>query len=405
MKFSLFYYPHLGGGDPNAFSRQHLGNDPAQYAYLLEDIRVQTQVADDAGFYGVYFAEHHFQTEGFQVAHNGLLFDTWVGMHTRRLKLGQLGLVLPAWNPLRLAEDISTVAHMFPGRLELGFARGFQSREVAPLAAAHQVEGAMSDRSEADIRNRRLFMENYEILMAALTEDYFRYDGEFSKVPPKDLHWPNPVTQRLGGGVSPEGTVTDLGVVPKLPGRRLPLRWQAFSGSPETVRWAAREGMNLALVELGVETQRRVQDTFREAAAEVGRDLAHGQGIAYIRGMLCLEDGEEARRHDRAASDAYWGTWGDATGFTVSFQPGGGAEALKDRSAPMKPYSYDLVRESRYTFAGDPDEVSRDIERLQAETSCEHLILHYNTGIVPRDVLLRSLDLFGSKVLPRFDAS
>lgn len=396
MKFSLFYFPQLGGGDPEAFERTHLGNDPEMFAYLLEDMKLQVQIADDAGFHGVYFAEHHFQCEGFQVSQNGLLFDTWVGMNTKRLKLGQLGLVLPAWNPLRLAEDIGMVAQMFPGRLELGFARGFQAREVGPLAAAHQVENAMSDYSEADQRNRRLFMENYEVLMKALRQDFIHHEGEFNTIPPKGVTWNNAASQKYGSGVTEDGVVTEISVVPKLPGREMPTRWQAFSGSEETIRWAGREGMNLAMLELKPSVQRQAQEAFREASAEAGRALAYGEGVGYLRGMLCLEDGEAAVAYDRASCDKLWGEWGHATGFSVAFQP----EDFTDWANAK--YDYDLVRESGYSLVGNADDVSRRLEKLLEETSCEHVFFQYNTGTVPRDVLIESLETFATKVMPRF---
>ncbi|MGH9036154.1 MAG: LLM class flavin-dependent oxidoreductase [Acidimicrobiia bacterium] len=396
--FSLFYFASLGAGDPSAYDRRMIGADPDQFAYLMEDLKLQAQAAESYGFYGVYFAEHHFDVEGFESTHNPLLFDLWVAMNTSRIKVGQLGLVLPAWNPLRLAEDVATMTHMIGDRLELGFARGFQTREVAPLAAAHQVEGALSDASEADQRNRRLFQENYEILMAGLTQDLFHYDGEFSQIPPKGLMWFNPATQRYGGGVAPDCTVTDLGIVPKPAGRKVPLRWQAFSFSESTMRWAAREGMNLAMFEIKPEAQRRYQEAYQEESKAAGRDLAYGEGIGYVRGMLCLEDRAEALAYDKAACGKVWGEWFAGTGFTEAFR-------LPSDDPTKFPLAYEyegIMLERGYTFAGTPDDVTRRIETLLENTDAEHLILQMNTGAVPRDVLLRSLELFADKVAPRF---
>ena len=53
-------------------------------------------------------------------------------------------------------------------------------------------------------------------------------------------------------------------------------------------------------------------------------------------------------------------------------------------------------------MAGSPDDITRSIEALYENTNCEHLFLQTNTGNVPRDVLLRSLELFSEKVMPRF---
>lgn len=394
MKIGLFYFPAIGSGDPQAYERRNIGNDPAQYEYLLEDIKLQAQLAEEHGFHGVYFAEHHFDTEGFELCHNPLLFDAWVAKHTQRIKVGQLGLVLPSWSPLRLAEDIAVLSYIFPGRFELGFARGFQTREVTPLAAAHQVEGALSDMSEADKRNRRLFLEHYEILMKALREKLFHYEGEFNTVPPKGLSWTNPATRNFGGGVDANGVLTEIGTVPPLEGA-LPQRWQAFSFSPETMEWAAREGMNLAMFEVKPDFQRKYQEVFLEEANKHGRNLRYGQGISYTRGVLCLEDRERARTFDKAACDKVWGEWFSGTGFTNAF-------ALPSDELPL-PYSYEMLADRGFNYVGTPDDVTRCLEKLVKDTNLEYLNLHIQTGAVPREVLLESIDLFARKVLPRFD--
>jgi len=397
VKFSLFYFPQLGGGDPTSYDRKMIGKDPAQFRHLFEDVRWQAQMADEAGFHGCYFAEHHFDVEGFEASPNPLLFDLFVGLHTQRLRVGQLGLQLPAWNPIRLAEDIATLTYFLGDRLELGFVRGFQSREIAPLAAAHQVEGAMSDRSQADQRNRRLFQENYEILMKALTEDFISHDGEFHQIPPKGLKWMNPATQKYGGGVAPDGSVTHLGVVPKPKGRVLPQRWQAFSFSEETLRWAGRQGMNLALGEVKPPRMKEIQDLFQEESEKGGRTLAWGEGVGYLRHMLCLPDGAEARRLDAAGSEYLWGQWFAGTGFTELFR------LPEDDPTKMLSYSYELLHDRGWSFAGDPDHVTRCIEKLLQASNCEHVFLQSMTGVIPSDALKRSMELFVEKVMPRFD--
>ena len=79
MKFSLFYFPSLGGGDPLSYERKNIGKDPRFFEYLLDVIREHAIMAEEAGFHGVYFAEHHFDTEGFEACGNPLLLDNWVG--------------------------------------------------------------------------------------------------------------------------------------------------------------------------------------------------------------------------------------------------------------------------------------------------------------------------------------
>jgi alkanesulfonate monooxygenase SsuD/methylene tetrahydromethanopterin reductase-like flavin-dependent oxidoreductase (luciferase family) len=396
MKFNLFYFPGLGSGSPTSHERKMIGNDPAQFEYLLEDLRLHAQLAEDAGFHGVYFAEHHFDTEGFESCPNPLMLDNWVGRHTNRIHIGAMGLALPCWHPLRAAEDIAVMTHMWGDRFEVGFVRGAFGREVAPLAAAHQVTSGVSDRSESDQRNRRLFEENYRILMDALTKDVFSYSGEFHTLPPPGLQWVNLATEKYGEGVvDADGNVTNLGVVPKPKGRKLPVRWQCFSHSEETMRFAGREGMNLALIAHRPSDQRRFQETFQEESALAGRDLAYGEGVCYVRGMLCNDDGDKARAADEAASMKVWGEK-FFSGSPITFlEP-------EDDPATLK-FSYDLLLDRDFLWSGTPDDISRSLEKLAENTNCEHLALLINTGSIPRDMILRSLELFAEKVMPRFD--
>lgn len=396
MKFSLFYFPSLGGGDPSRYERKNIGKDPRLFEYLLDVIREHAIMAEDAGFHGVYFAEHHFDTEGFEACGNPLLLDNWVGMHTKRIHIGTMGLALPCWHPLRAAEDIATMTHMWGDRFEVGFVRGVFGREVAPLAAAHQVTSGTSDNSESDQRNRRLYIENYRIVMEALTKDLFRYEGEFHTLPPPGVQWTNLATQKYGEGVVDEaGIVTHLGIVPAPKGGKLPVRWQCFSAADETVRFAGREGMNLALIAQRPADQRRLQEMFREESAQAGRELAYGEGVCYVKPMFCNEDRNKARAIDEAASAKSWGEKAFSGSPIAFLEP-------EDDPATLK-YSYDLMLERNLIWSGNPDDISRAIEKLFNNTNCEHLALLMNTGGIPRDLQLRSLELFFEKVMPRFD--
>src|SRR5574338_532 len=78
-----------------------------------------------------------------EIEQNPVLLDLFVAMQTRQLRVGQLGIVLPADNPLRVAEDIAMLDHMSGGRACAGFARGYQRRWVDTLAQQlHGIHGA-----------------------------------------------------------------------------------------------------------------------------------------------------------------------------------------------------------------------------------------------------------------------
>jgi alkanesulfonate monooxygenase SsuD/methylene tetrahydromethanopterin reductase-like flavin-dependent oxidoreductase (luciferase family) len=102
VDFSLFY--------PVAVARSAdlgtglLGLDPTLYGNALTELKEQAICADTYNWTSLMLAEHHFEVEGYQVTPNPLLLNVFLAQHTTRLRHGQMGLVLPNWNPLRLAD-------------------------------------------------------------------------------------------------------------------------------------------------------------------------------------------------------------------------------------------------------------------------------------------------------------
>jgi alkanesulfonate monooxygenase SsuD/methylene tetrahydromethanopterin reductase-like flavin-dependent oxidoreductase (luciferase family) len=105
VKASLFYLPTLG--NRSQIEAGMAGLRPDLYQQMLQEISEQVRLADDLGYDSVSFTEHHFHIEGFEVSNNPVLLDLYFAMQTKRIRVGQLGIVLPASNPIRVAEDIA----------------------------------------------------------------------------------------------------------------------------------------------------------------------------------------------------------------------------------------------------------------------------------------------------------
>lgn len=97
---------------------------------MLSELAAQARLADQLGYDSISFTEHHFHVEGFEISGSPVRLDLFVGLQTRRIRVGQLGIVLPAQNPIRVAEEIAMLDHMTGGRANAGFARGYQRRWV-----------------------------------------------------------------------------------------------------------------------------------------------------------------------------------------------------------------------------------------------------------------------------------
>src|SRR6059058_4549455 len=170
---------------------------------MLSELSAQARLADQLGYDSISFTEHYFHIEGFELSNNPVLLDLFVGMQTERIRVGQLGIVLPAENPLRVAENIAMLDHMTGGRANAGFARGYQRRWVDTMAQqVHGIHGALPHQHDAvDEANRAAFEECFRIVKQAWTEDLIDVPGEYWRVPVAGTPWDLEATARFGGGI------------------------------------------------------------------------------------------------------------------------------------------------------------------------------------------------------------
>jgi alkanesulfonate monooxygenase SsuD/methylene tetrahydromethanopterin reductase-like flavin-dependent oxidoreductase (luciferase family) len=138
------------------------------YGELVHEVIDIAQAAEDLGFEGIGFPEHHFFN--YICNPSSLHYANLIASKTTRLKVQTGVIVLPYYNPLALAEEISLVDHMSAGRLEIGVARGANKFEY--------------DRLGIDWRNSRaMYEEALDILQRAWSEDNITHDGKFWSFP------------------------------------------------------------------------------------------------------------------------------------------------------------------------------------------------------------------------------
>jgi luciferase family oxidoreductase group 1 len=79
------------------------------------------QRADTLGFRRFWLAEHH-NMEGISSAATSVLIGHIAG-HTRSIRVGSGGIMLPNHPPLVIAEQFGTLEALYPGRIDLGLGR------------------------------------------------------------------------------------------------------------------------------------------------------------------------------------------------------------------------------------------------------------------------------------------
>ena len=85
---------------------------------------------EDMGYSRYWLAEHH----GDLVAHScPELLVPVIAERTRKMRVGTAGILLRLHSPFRVAKDFKLLHSIFPGRIDLGIARGNTSPEMTTL--------------------------------------------------------------------------------------------------------------------------------------------------------------------------------------------------------------------------------------------------------------------------------
>src|SRR5215467_442837 len=175
-RFSTLFAGHVDLGDvgqdatpvnERRYTNEHL-------ASVFEKTEALARVMDDLGYDALWFAEHHFQHEGYECIPNLLMFSVHLAHMTRNLRFGCGFNITPMWHPLRLAEDFAMADILTNGRVIFGVGRGYHTREVESLG------GPMLD-MEA---NREIFEEQVEIIFKSFNEESFSHHGKYYTLPP-----------------------------------------------------------------------------------------------------------------------------------------------------------------------------------------------------------------------------
>ncbi|HYY06733.1 MAG TPA: LLM class flavin-dependent oxidoreductase, partial [Candidatus Limnocylindria bacterium] len=313
-----------------------------------------------------------------------VLLDLFVAMQTERIRVGQLGIVLPAENPIRVAENIAMLDHMTGGRANAGFARGYQRRWVDVMAQqTHGIHGALPHQHDAvDEANRAAFEECFQIIKRAWTGDLLSYEGRYWRIPPGPTPWDLESTRRYGAGVV-DGVVRAVGVVPKPLQQPHPPLFQPFASSERSIRWCAAEGVTAILPPLHPTLEDRLVRLYAEVANQ-----PLGEGVGVLRDVVVAETDDEAM--------ALWADSGLFCGREW-FEPFGFSKGLADPVTGEAPSLFD----AGLALVGSPDTVTRQLIRLRARLPVRWLFAWTYNGLIPHAEVMRSIELFATRVLPR----
>ena len=397
MRLGAFLLPSAGA-TPQEFEQGFAGQNPNYYQRGLADCARILKQVEDLGFDFVAFSEHHFHLEGLEVSNNPVLLGTWAAMQTSRLRIAQMGNVLPARNPILLAEDLAMLDQFSVGRMAAGFARGYQSRHVMSVGQKMNATWTSAndpDFAEHDRVNRELFNEHFAIVRKAWENDMFNHQGEHWQIPPAGVKWDHPATQDMAPGmVDDNGELQNIGIAP------LTLQdpdsieiFIPFTMSPETIQWSAREGITPIIFTPVAEHARASIELYHQAAQEAGRDVALGKGLGHFREIVVADTEEQAQAIMERGLGYIWTRWHDWFGFNEALRRPGEAGAIENSAS--------TIRDRGYSICGTVDSVARQMEAMIENLHTDLIVPWIAAGPAPIDGLLKSNELLVEKVLPK----
>ena len=167
------------------FDMRSPGLDPERTRALYEAALDMAAWADARGFDAITLSEHHGTEDGFLPAPIALA-GCMLG-RTRRIRVGIAALLVPLYDPVKLAEDLAILDVASGGRLAVTAGIGYRPEEYAMLGK--------------DWKNRgRLFDECLEVLLRAWSGEPFEWQGRRVRLTPPPLTKPHPPI--LIGGTS-----------------------------------------------------------------------------------------------------------------------------------------------------------------------------------------------------------
>jgi len=222
---------------------------------------------------------------------------------------------------------------------------------------------------------RDMWRESIEQIPRMWRDGTYAYEGKYFRVPPRN-------------------------VLPKPYSKPHPPMWVACTNDA-TFEMAGSLGLGALCFTFGTPEQvKRKIETYKSAikhARPVGGFI--NDNVAVTTNMFCLEDGDEARR--------LWCTAGSVHYQNLFFKyidsykrPDAGGQSPLKIPDPT-PESLKARMQEGGIAVGSPDEVAAVVQ-MYADVGADQLIYSPLTTFLAQKEVVRSLETFGRKVLPRF---
>jgi alkanesulfonate monooxygenase SsuD/methylene tetrahydromethanopterin reductase-like flavin-dependent oxidoreductase (luciferase family) len=327
------------------FDQNDLGIYPLSEQY--ENRLKLIEFYDQAGFRAYHMSEHH--STPLSMTPSPSVFLAAVAQRTKRLRLGALVYVLPAHQPLRLAEEICMVDHLSQGRLDIGIGRG---------ASPHELEYFGTDPETAPT----IYVEAYNVIKQALTEREVNFKGKYFAL--------DAVPMELKPAQLPHPPF--FYAVPM----------------PDGAVWPAQNGINI-VGGGSVERVREISDRFRAEWTAAGNPPETIPLIGINRFVVAADSDEEAMQLGRRA----WPR------FYENFMKLWKKHGTTPRYARI-PDNFEAAVSNRAAIVGSPSTIRDAVYRMAEEAGVSYFIVQFSFGDLTHEEVSRSATIFAREVIP-----
>jgi alkanesulfonate monooxygenase SsuD/methylene tetrahydromethanopterin reductase-like flavin-dependent oxidoreductase (luciferase family) len=357
----------------------------------IAEWRDQARFAEDAGFGGIWSAEHHFCWDGWgtPTPTNPVMVMAHLSAETSRIRFGQTGVSINDWHPLRVAEDVATLDHMTGGRVDFGFMRGLNNRVAGNFNRA-------ADRRDMK-RADAMMWESLDVVLKAWTGKPFRHEGpEYTFPVPGWFDKDTPPDELDPDYFSSEGELIALGVPPTPVQKPHPPVW-LMADSVGSHEQAARRGVNVMCWGRSREAMKESWAAYRAADNPAG-----GQGkLAMMRCVFVAPTMKQAADIMRPAIN-------DLMAHTVGKKnPSWSRKGLLASYEELEPEDhesdwFDFMQRIGWAICGTPEYVRESLQRYEEEAGADHLVMFWSVARLTAKELRGSQDMFAEHVLPHF---
>ena len=348
--------------------------DPEMTGQYLRWNLAELELAARLGYDGVGTNEHHQNGYGFPMPN---LTAYHLAAVTKDVAIVLLGMTLPLYSPLRVAEEMGQIDCLSGGRLVAGWPMG------SPMDVNHV-------NAVTPTQTRSRWSEAHDLIVAAWTRPGpFAWNGKYNKfryVNP----WPKPIQQPH------------------------PPIWLAGSGSLETWELAATKNYTYSFLSFGGHKVGAAQmKGFWETNERMGNDdNPYRGGFAQIV-MVADTDAEAERLYEEHVQYFYRKSLHIAPQFSMTpgYMTKRSLESAVKKMASGGAFgggvfgrrsdvTWKSAIESGQVIGGSPETVRDQLLEASRQLRIGHWILLMQVGSMPHDLTVYNTTLFAEKVLP-----